>query len=326
MTTDELRDAAVAKLKLTTVGYKNKHWTTPPDGSNWDAALDYLAQIGAVAPPPAGVRLRWAPPAGHANFESISPGAGSGYFNLPLDRDFKLNVGDYQAPDGITVIGGRNVVAIGGRITLTGVAGQPYNVGLVSLPRGSGVHFFEGIRIQPHPTINGGTNLHDGIALRHSLAMPVSSSAKVYFQNMRVGPCSIKLGTSDSQAHADIMQFQSDFPGKVYVDRFTALPDYTVFMLSNFSIGGLEVHRFDSQPTDVNPSYGPHLFIYQGVPSSQPVSFDDTWCIPGPGQTHASSFYPQPLSSLVNAGAPPSGNFVTEAQVGVNYISPGYSY
>lgn len=52
MTDKELRDAAVARLKQTTVGYKNKHWTIPPPGTHWDAALDYLALIGQEEPPP----------------------------------------------------------------------------------------------------------------------------------------------------------------------------------------------------------------------------------------------------------------------------------
>lgn len=47
-----LRDQAVAKLKQTTVGFKNSHWTVPPVGTNWEQALDLLGQIGAVAPPP----------------------------------------------------------------------------------------------------------------------------------------------------------------------------------------------------------------------------------------------------------------------------------
>lgn len=53
MSTDaELRDAAVAELKLTTIGFKNNKWTTPPAGSHWANALGLLAQIGATAPPP----------------------------------------------------------------------------------------------------------------------------------------------------------------------------------------------------------------------------------------------------------------------------------
>lgn len=52
MTDAEIRDAAVAELKKTTVGYKNKHWTTPPAGSQWEKGLGLLAQIGQAPPPP----------------------------------------------------------------------------------------------------------------------------------------------------------------------------------------------------------------------------------------------------------------------------------
>lgn len=68
----QLRDAAVAELKLTTVGYagKGKTWTTPPPGTHWANALDLLEQIEAVTPPPPPPNGGWAvappapPPAG----------------------------------------------------------------------------------------------------------------------------------------------------------------------------------------------------------------------------------------------------------------------
>lgn len=50
----QIRDAAVAELKQTTVGYINSKWTTPPAGTHWKAGLDLLAQIGATPPPPTG--------------------------------------------------------------------------------------------------------------------------------------------------------------------------------------------------------------------------------------------------------------------------------
>lgn len=49
VTDTDLRDQAVAALKKTTVGYLNKRWKTPPAGSQWDAALTMLAQIGSAA-------------------------------------------------------------------------------------------------------------------------------------------------------------------------------------------------------------------------------------------------------------------------------------
>ncbi len=55
MTDAEHRDAAVAHLKKTTVGYINKHWKVPPPGSEWKQALDELAKIGASPPLPSNV-------------------------------------------------------------------------------------------------------------------------------------------------------------------------------------------------------------------------------------------------------------------------------
>ncbi len=52
MTDAEHRDAAVAHLKKTTVGYINKHWKVPPAGSEWKQALDELALIGQAPPEP----------------------------------------------------------------------------------------------------------------------------------------------------------------------------------------------------------------------------------------------------------------------------------
>jgi hypothetical protein len=50
----QLRDAAVAELKLTTVGYLNHKWQPPPpDGTHWKGALDLLARIGVAPAPPA---------------------------------------------------------------------------------------------------------------------------------------------------------------------------------------------------------------------------------------------------------------------------------
>jgi len=52
MTDRELRDLAVAELRLTTVGFINTHWKVPPAGSHWAKALAALAKIGVVVEPP----------------------------------------------------------------------------------------------------------------------------------------------------------------------------------------------------------------------------------------------------------------------------------
>jgi hypothetical protein len=45
MTDKELRDLAVAELRLTTVGYTNTHWKVPPPTSHWAKAMVALAKI-----------------------------------------------------------------------------------------------------------------------------------------------------------------------------------------------------------------------------------------------------------------------------------------
>lgn len=52
----QLRDNAVNALKLTTVGYKNKSWSNPPKGSEWEIALTALAQIGQTQPIPTPIK------------------------------------------------------------------------------------------------------------------------------------------------------------------------------------------------------------------------------------------------------------------------------
>lgn len=61
MTDAEIRDAAVAELQQTTVGWKNTHWTQPPAGTHWKNAMVLLAEIDQPAPPPPPP-----PPAGFA--------------------------------------------------------------------------------------------------------------------------------------------------------------------------------------------------------------------------------------------------------------------
>lgn len=51
----DLVKQAIAKLQQTTVGFKNKSWSTPPAGSNWGQALALLAQVAGsnpIPPPP----------------------------------------------------------------------------------------------------------------------------------------------------------------------------------------------------------------------------------------------------------------------------------
>lgn len=142
MTDKELRDAAVARLKLTTVGYKNKHWTVPPQGSNWDAALDYLAQIGGAAPPPPPPGGLWSLPGRPRLPESqgtviaCDPSSFSSKLgSAPPGAILDLAAGDYR---GVTIsrAGSSSApITIQGRDGVRFVASSSYSLRFVSSAR-----------------------------------------------------------------------------------------------------------------------------------------------------------------------------------------------
>jgi hypothetical protein len=97
MSDADLRDQAVAELKQTTVGYINKKWTVPPEGTHWQKGLALLAQIGAVTPPaPSTGTVRTAQPGQAAAAIAASSGGdtvvlqGGWHPALVLAKDFPV--------------------------------------------------------------------------------------------------------------------------------------------------------------------------------------------------------------------------------------------
>ena len=296
--------------------------------------------------PPTGT-LRFSPP-GYPNFTgfqtiNIANNGSNSFQNLDDGTDYLIVIDDYVAPTGIQIIGGRNVVIRGGRITTTGVGLQMYEmIGLILWPRNGAVHFIEGLRIRPSPTINGGSELHDCIVIRHNGTYPSNANSRIILQNIRAGVSAVRIGSSDSLGHPDCIQWQSDYPGQVWMDKMTFLSDYTGFMQSNFVCGLTDMHRVNFRSVDVNTtssSHATHLWMYRDQPNA--FLLDDVWG----EQTVAVStfngcFHPQP-NAMVNAdtaqwtgfnitglwrrGVPTAGDFVTDSEVGVGYVSPGYA-
>ena len=67
------------------------------------------------APDPHGQKLRWAPPQ-LTMPTTVKVGPGGGQFTLQSGKDYVVKVGDVSGP--VRLIGGRNVVLIGGHITI----------------------------------------------------------------------------------------------------------------------------------------------------------------------------------------------------------------
>lgn len=307
------------------------------------------------APPDPGVLLRFEPPGAPTSYAGYTTlnilDSGSNRYQILNDSvDYIVNIDDYVFTEGPTLIGGRNVVIVGGRITIN-ASSDPDPFGLALWPRGGAKYYLEGLRIRPG---TGNSHLHDGIVVRHNGTYPSTSASRIVLQNCRVGPCSIKPGLTDS-AHSDIIQFQSAYPGELWTDMFTGLGDYNGLMYSNHLVKLCDYHRMNLRGVDVHPSYAWHLGFYQGIASSL-IQFDDFWIEPGPGRTLGNSMYPgtagrnaspsdsvsagtismdaisqyiawspaSGLTGIVRKGPPPSGDFVEDADCGVGYVTPGY--
>jgi hypothetical protein len=199
MATDaELRDQAVAELKQTTVGYKNKHWTTPPAGSHWDNALDLLEQIGQAAPPPdpdptpvpSGAKLRWMPP----------PTDTAGDKRWPKEKRTS-SIGEIK--------GFRNVVAVGGEMVTS-----ESNEGHIIPRENTGIFHWEGWRI----VLNGAAD-----AFTCRWRQPI----------LQIQACLIEVTTAGTNHHSDGFQTQEAEINELRFDRCTIKTDYQGIFTSN---------------------------------------------------------------------------------------------
>jgi len=318
---------------------------------------------GAAPPPsPSGDKLTWAPPGypSYSGFTTITipntPSSNSQRdLNLNDATDYRIVIGDYAYAGGIRLRGGRNVVVIGGRITIKGGATASDRTGLKLWPRGNTYYHVEGLEVRPDPSIDGGSNLHDGIVIQGLSGEMATSGSRVVLENIRIGPTSIKNGTSDSE-HSDCFQVQTNYPGQIWMDKITASFDYNCVMLSDVQVSLIDMRRVNTKGFDVNPAFTTHLHFFQGQ-RHQIMKLTDYWVVPGPGHTLATSFYPggsngryltfaygtdaptvgsdalgtyltwpatANITGKARQGLPPNGDFVPVG-IGLAYVSPGYA-
>lgn len=275
-------------------------------------------------PPPTGSKLRDKPPGypDYAGYQRVSLG-GSNYREFPDNQDVLLDIGDHSYEEGISLVGGRNVVIIGGRITAVGLA-RAAGVGLAVWPRTAQSHYYiEGVRIQPSKRADGTwrRTLCDSFASRG----PVG---KITIQNCLFGPTAVKEGY-DTSIHPDVFQYQAPFDGDVRVHRFTGLTEYTGVMCSSVYVRSQNWSHTNFVAVRIGgPSRGHTVFgIYDsGIPITLPgVTFDEFYWQKDPDQGFQ-GYSPIELVTQKGGkyGKPTGGDFVTEEMVGPGYVSPGY--
>ena len=274
--------------------------------------------------------MSWAPPA-LSDPQIITVPDGDGRVLMDRAKDYIVDVGHLRACGGLRLEGGRNVVVVGGRVTIPGICGSAYDRTAVKVVANVGTVHLEGILID-------GVYTHDGI-------VTLAPEATLQVENVRIE----SVRTRDA-GHADCLQTQAGL-GNLRVDRLTCTTELQGFFLNVEN--GNRVGLADIRNTDIVGAPGKYMF-FQATPvipvvlSNVWLHTDKPWAPFGflvypqkDGRTYTGEYEPT-RRSVVSAdgkrlrfvgsnikgsiykGRPRSGDFVPVGVAGVTYRSPGY--
>ncbi|MGY1745194.1 hypothetical protein [Blastococcus sp. SYSU D00695] len=282
---------------------------TPPPTRPETSAAPVPAADTPPAPTPApvdaprGGALSWAPPQLQSP-ETITLSSSRTSVTLDDRRDYVIDLPDtpLDAPNGVSVTGGRNVVIIGGEIRTSVRDGEARGLYLKN-QRGT-VHV-EGLRLS-------GAQAMEGI----NLAQPYG--ATVQLQNIRVDA----VHGSNGGHHADVLQTWSG-PARLRIDRLEGWTTYQGFFLDPLKFGAPAPELFDLRNVVLRDVGGVSAYLLWDS-GTYPITTRDVTVVPA-----GRSFPGQVLWSQTGAwGSVRSGTSATPSPLtgnpGVGYVSPGY--
>jgi hypothetical protein len=288
----------------------------------------FVVRTSDAAPEPSASALAWAPPRLTLP-TTIVVGPEGGQFNLHSGRDYVVNVGDASGP--VRLIGGRNVVLIGGHITIPW-AGEGASIsarlGLYLKDQTGTVHV-EGLLID-----NAGGDLSEGIQIS-------APDAVVQVENCRIEGIHARDEVAFTDNHPDLIQPWGGVR-TLRIDHFTGETDYQGFFLvgSSGPIGKVALRNVNVLGTDTSRYL---LWQEDGVQ----VDLQNVWMSPAPNRSLDRSVWPDrnapaPRTATVNSdgsvhwlpesgitgfilpGDSPGPDFVPASTAGMGYVSPGY--
>ncbi|MEO5576967.1 MAG: hypothetical protein ABIR67_06180 [Gaiellaceae bacterium] len=269
-------------------------------------------------------RLSWAPP------ELVSPRevrvtkANLGELvSLEPGRDYRLILPEAPIESTLNVIGGRNVVLIGGEVRISGEvadAGVDRRYGIFLKDQTGTVHV-EGLRIH-------GDDLAAGVVLDQA------KGATVQLQNLRIEDVHARDNVEFTDAHPDVIQTWRG-PHILRIDRLTGTTAAVGLQFQPYEYEWQQLGTWEVRRTNLRGSRSPDLSRHllwrnTGVPG--PAGSDtwwqqrneDLWVEPAPGRAGWVAFPSAELWQPFRIGAPPGGDFVPKEAVGSSYASPGY--
>lgn len=276
------------------------------DGATFD-------NVKVIKPSTTRAPLSWKPP---ALTSPITVNASNANRSLNLDptKDYIVKIVEVISAGNLSITGGRNVVLIGGHITVPWRGAWPVDAtarrGLY-LKHWTGTMHVEGLLID-------GEDLAEGIDVDTRTV-----GAILQVQNVRVGfvhgrPEESACYTCSGVHHPDIIQ---NWGGPTYyrIDGLTGSTNYQGFMMQPTQFGNPTVLA-DFRNMNLVGDGGYLFFSTSGM---QDYVFQNTWLHKPSGSKYA---YPEsdPEWSGFSRGVPPGGDFVPAGVAGMSYVSPGY--
>jgi hypothetical protein len=276
--------------------------------------------------------LRWAPPVLEAP-ETLQIGTGETRVKLE-NRDYILKLPTSTKTGGLAINGGRNIVILGGHITLPASADSGNERRAIMVQDATGTVHIEGVLIDAS---GGGSG--DGIAID-------SPEATVQIENVRA----VGLRGSKDTVHADVIQPWGGVR-ELRVDRLTGSSTYQGLQIpiDLRPIGSANLSSIDltALPGLESDGGGHMLWLTKNQSClSYPVTLANVWVTPRSNRQLDTSVWPQgrgnrncsaavsgssaswpglPVQGTVQRGTPKGGQFVPWGLAGVAYKSPGYA-
>lgn len=292
-------------------------------------------------------KLRYPPPP-LEHPATINLGTGITYNRLVDGQDYLVKMPAVKKVGSTTLEGGRNIVIIGGHVTLPVLMkapGQPdVSNGAISrgiyLKNNHGIVHIEGVLVDAT-----GGGMADGIVI-------ASPDSIVQIENVRVDG----VFGFNHQFHADVVQPYGGVKD-LRIDKLTGYSAYQGLTIGQDQgpIGSAEISRANLvciHPQINGPgNNGGYMLWFTshggGAETAYPISFDEVYVQPRAGRTLGNSVWPPAgfascpaiiaadgsvatwpaipkVKGCVKLGAPPHGDFVPAGMAGLKYVSPGY--
>ncbi len=289
-----------------------------------------------------GCKLTWGPPSlVNPTTINLTTTTSQQVVNMDPNKDYIIRMPQSAVRGNIALVGGHNVVLIGGEISIPwkGDTATVTDRTALKIKNATGTVHIEGLLAR-------GSDISEGINIE-------APQAVVQIENVRIENIHARDQVSFRDSHPDLIQPYGNVR-QLRVDRFTGSTDYqgltmkadyngplgAVYIRNTNIIGRstarymwwvdpnplagqislsnvwLDVHstRFGGLGQSVWPN------IYASAPNKALIAVD------GSGYTYAtwSPLMKPQISGRITEGMPPGGDFVPSGSVGIGYVSPGY--